>query len=54
MRLREEFLRHLNAGQMAEQDAMGMQRALRLTRGAGGLDDHGRVVGERVGGGEAV
>lgn len=52
--MREELLRHLYARQMAEQDAMGMQSAFRLTRGAGGVDDHGRIVGPRIGGGVAV
>ena len=43
-RLREEIVRHLDAGQVTEQHAMGMQRALRRPGGAGGVDHHRRIV----------
>ena len=43
--LREELMRQLDAGQMAEQHAMRVQRALRLAGGAGGVDHHRRIVG---------
>ena len=38
-------MRQLDAGQMAEQHAMGVQRALRRPGGAGGIDHHRRIVG---------
>jgi hypothetical protein len=42
--LGEQLLRHLHARQVAEQDAVRVQRALRAAGGAGGVDDHRRVV----------
>ena len=41
-------MRHFDARQVAEQHAMRVQRALRRTGGAGGVDHHRRIVGERV------
>src|SRR5262249_35431350 len=52
--LREELLRQLHARQMAEQDAVGVQRTLRLSRRAGGVDDQGGVLGACVAWGERV
>ena len=45
-------MHHLDAGQMAEQRAMRVQRALRVARGAGGVDDDGGIVGRCIDGGE--
>ncbi len=39
---------------MAQQHAVGVQRALRVAGGAGGVDHHRRIVGRRVGGLEAI
>ena len=44
-RLREWKMRQLDAGKMTEQNAMGVQRALGLAGGAGGVDHHRRIVG---------
>ncbi|MNI68281.1 hypothetical protein D3C73_1239650 [compost metagenome] len=41
-------MRHLHARQVAQQDAVRVQRALGLARGARRVDDHGRIVGGRV------
>ena len=46
--LREWKMRQLDARQVPEQDAMGMQRALRLAGGAGGVDHHRRIVGRGI------
>ena len=46
--LRKEIVRHLDAGIMPEQHAMGMQRALGRPGGARGVDHHGGIVGRRV------
>ena len=53
---REKVVRQLHPRQVPKEHAMGVQRALGLAGGAGGVDDEGRVVdagrarGERVGG----
>jgi hypothetical protein len=43
---------HLHARQVPEQRTVGMQRALRRARGAGGVDDDRRIVRARVRRGE--
>lgn len=45
---------HLEAGHMAEQHAVAVQRALRRARRAGRIDHHGRIVGAAVDGGEGA
>ncbi|PHJ59674.1 hypothetical protein VF03_34295 [Nostoc linckia z2] len=47
-------MRHLDARQVAEQDAMAVKGTLGLAGGAGGVDHHGRVVGRRVDGREGA
>jgi hypothetical protein len=41
-------MRQFGTGQMAEQHAMAVQRALRLAGGAGGVDHHRRIVGAGI------
>ncbi|KAG1443497.1 hypothetical protein G6F57_018084 [Rhizopus arrhizus] len=41
----EELVRHLHAGQMPQQDAMRVQRALGLARGTGRIEDEERMLG---------
>ena len=48
----KEIVDHLDIGQMAEQHAMGVQRALRVARGARGVDDDGGIVGRGIDGSE--
>ena len=50
--LRQEIVHHLDIGQMAEQHAMGVQRAFRISRRAGGVDDDGGIVGGGIDRGE--
>jgi len=52
--LREEIVRQLHAGQMPEQHAMRMERALRLSGRAGGIDDQRRIFGSGIRGRECV
>ncbi len=47
VRLREEIVRELEPRQVAVQDAMGEERALRRAGRAGGVDDQRRRVGGR-------
>ena len=47
-------MRQLDAGQMPEQHAVGVQCALRVSRGAGGVDDDRRVIRPGVDGGESI
>ena len=53
-RLRKEIVRQLHPGQVPEQHAVGMQRALRLSGGARRVDDQRRVVLCRIGRREMV
>jgi hypothetical protein len=53
-RLREEILRHLHAGQVPEQNAVGVQRAFGVSRRAGRIDDDCRIFGRRIDGREGV
>ena len=46
---REELLRQLDAGQVAQQDPVAMQRALGRPRRAGGVNDDRRIVGAGIG-----
>ena len=46
-RLRQEVVRELDARQMAQQRAVGVQRALGRARGPGGVDEQRGVVGAR-------
>ncbi len=48
----QEIVAHLDIGQMAEHHAMRMQRALRVSRGARGVDDQGGIVGRGIDGGK--
>src|ERR1700684_3976913 len=50
--LGQEIVAHLDIRQMAEHEAMRMQRALRIAGGARGEDDHRRIVGRGIGGGK--
>src|SRR2546421_134616 len=52
--LREAVVRVLHSREVAEERAMRMQRALRLTGGAARVDDERRILGERVGDLETV
>ena len=52
--LREAVVRVLHSRQVAEERAVRMQRALRLTGGAARVDDECRILGERVGDLETV
>ena len=52
--MREEVVRELEAGEVAEQAAMGVQRTLGRSRGARGVDEQGRIVGAGVGRSEGV
>ena len=47
-------MRELEAGEVAEQAPVGVQGALGRPRGARRVDEQGRIVGARVGGGEGV
>ena len=53
-RLREEAVHHLDIGEMAEQHAMRMQRALGISGRARGIDDDGGIVARGVDHGEVV
>ena len=48
--LRKELMRHHHAGQVAEEDALGVQGALGVARRAGGVHEQCRIVGARIGG----
>ena len=48
--LGQKLMRHLHAGQMSEQDAMGVERAFRLSGGTRCIDHHGRIVSGGVNG----
>ena len=50
--LGQEVVTHLDIRQMAEHHAMGVQRALRISRGARGVDDHRGIVGRGIDGGK--
>src|SRR2546423_425500 len=52
--LREAVVRVLHSREVAEERAVRMQRALRLTGGAARVDDERRILGERVGDLETV
>ncbi len=53
-RLRKERLRKLDARQVTQQHAMGMQRALGRARRARGKDDHRRIIRRRDDGRESI
>ena len=48
--LRKRIMRQFGAGQMSEQHAMAVQRALGLAGGARGVDHHRRIVGRGIDG----
>ena len=52
--VRKEVVRQLESGEVAEQAPVGVQRALRRTRGARGVDEQGGIVGAGVGRGARV
>ena len=47
-------MHHLDVGQMAEQHAMGVQRAFGISGRTGGVDDDRGIVGRSLDGHEPV